>query len=70
MIAPTPTRPIIENDLMTQEFQKWTREVSGLIYTGNGVPDFNAVEGSLYTDLDGTTGARLYSMGAEAWILV
>ena len=62
------TRPIIDsNGLMTQEMRTF---VFSLPQTGNGVPIHDAPEGVLYTDLDASTGLRLYSsQGSGTWIL-
>ena len=63
------TRPIVDNTgLMTQEFRSF---INLMPQQGNGVPTHDAPNGVSYTDLDGTTGTRLYSsQGGGSWILV
>ena len=77
MTLPSPNRSIVDNQrLQTQEMRTWMQTINDMtMKVGNGSPEgvVTAIEGASYTDLDATTGSRIYSKngsGNTGWILV
>ncbi len=82
IIAPNPQQPIIDDQSrQTQAFRTWSQLVTELdliIATGSPEGVVDAVQGRLYMDNTGATGALLYikrdpAIGGDSalgWILV